>query len=158
MKPEHTRSAQTVFALFLLLLFAGMSLLLVMLGGNTYRTITTRMDRNNDLRTSLSYVANKVHASGGDGEVRMEDGVEVLAIRQTGTTRDYVTYIYTYRGSLCEYYTAQGDPFSPQLGEEIVAHTTLSFRENGDLLTAVLTQESGAQETVTLHLHSANEA
>jgi hypothetical protein len=125
-----------------------------MIGGNTYRTIVNRMDHNNDLRTSLSYVANKVHASGGDGEVRTEDGFEVLALLQEGGARGYVTYIYTYRGSLCEYYTAQGESFSPELGEEIVSHTALSFKTDGDRLTAVLTQENGSQESVTLRLNT----
>lgn len=151
MKQQRTRSAETVFALSLLVLFAGLSLFLVVIGGNTYRAITARMNENNEVRTSLSYITNKVHASGGGAAVQSEDGVDTLVLGEG----DYVTYIYTYEHALYEYYTSADAPFAPNYGEKLVEDVDLSFAQEGNFLRATLTQADGSEESVTLRLAAA---
>ena len=96
---ERNRSADTVFALILLTLFAVLALLLVIIGGNAYRATVERTERNNQLRTSVSYIANKVRAAGKDAELKNVDGVHTLVLREQSETGTYVTYIYEYNGS-----------------------------------------------------------
>ena len=87
---ERSRSADTVFALVLLTLFAVLSFFLVLIGGNAYRSTVARMDRNNQLRTTVSYIANKVRANGKEAELKTVNGVSVLALKERTQDAAYV--------------------------------------------------------------------
>lgn len=58
-----------VFALLLYGLFALLSLLLVLIGAQVYRSIVRQTEARSDTRASLSYVANKIRSA---EEARLE--------------------------------------------------------------------------------------
>lgn len=149
---ERNRSADTVFALVLLTLFAVLALFLVLIGGNAYRSTVSRMDKNNELRTSVSYVANKVRAAGKDASLRKVDGVDALVLRERGGDTVYCTYIYYYDGALCEYYAAADDPFSPEDGEELIESAGVAFEERDGVLTISAVPQDGDAVELSLRL------
>lgn len=153
-KHERRRSADTVFALTLLTLFAVLALFLVLIGGNAYRSTVTAMERNNRLRTTVSYVANKVRACGREAELKTADGVEMLVLRES----DYVTYIYDYNGALCELYCAADDPFSPENGEALTECAGVSFAERDGVLTICAEQSEGSPVELSIRLQQSGES
>ncbi len=154
---ERNRSADTVFALILLTLFAVLALLLVIIGGNAYRATVERTERNNQLRTSVSYIANKVRAAGKDAELKNVDGVHTLVLREQSETGTYVTYIYEYNGSLCEFYGAEDDMFSPADGEALVKSSGIDFAEQDGILTISAVQSNGQNMQICIRLRQNEE-
>jgi len=149
---ERSRSAETVFALILLTLFTVLALFLVLIGGNAYRSTVARSERNTELRTTISYVANKVRACGKEAQLQTTDGVQVLVLRQRAENATYLTYIYEYDGYLFEFYGAETDVFSLADGEKLVKTAGLTFsRENG-VLTIRAEQSSGRSEELCVRL------
>ena len=76
------------------------------IGSGVYRNTTVQMEENYVARTALSYVAEKVRQHDTSGGVRLteEEGETVLVLQNTENTTDtdYLTYIYSYDGWLCE--------------------------------------------------------
>ena len=140
---ERNRSADTVFALVLLTLFTILAIFLVLIGGNAYRSTVARMERNNQLRTTVSYIANKIRASGKEAELKTVDGVPTLVLKEHSSDITYVTYIYDYNGSLCEFYGAETDPFSPDDGEALTRSAGVTFAERNGVLTIRAEQSEG---------------
>ena len=98
-------------------IFALFSLFLVVIGARVYRNIVAAGRENTQLRSSFSYVANKVRMSTrAAGSVRLEEqeGMEVLVL-ESGT-EGYETRIYYYDGALREAYQASDRPLDPKLG------------------------------------------
>ena len=62
MKIKGKHSVDMVFALLLYGLFALLSLLLVLIGAQVYRSIVRQTEARSDTRASLSYVANKIRS------------------------------------------------------------------------------------------------
>lgn len=154
---ERSRSADTVFALVLLTLFAVLALFLVLIGGNAYRSTVAGMERNDQLRTTVSYIANKVRACSRESELKTVDGVTVLALRERGETVTYVTYIYDYNGSLCEFYGAETDPFAPDDGEALIRTAGVTFAEQDGLLTIRAEQSGGRPVELSIRLRQSGE-
>ncbi len=154
---ERSRSADTVFALVLLTLFAVLSFFLVLIGGNAYRSTVARMDRNNQLRTTVSYIANKVRANGKEAELKTVNGVSVLALKERTQDAAYVTYIYDYNGFLCEFYGAETDLFSPDDGEALTQSAGVSFAEYDGVLTIRAEQSEGAPVELSIRVRQNDE-
>ena len=68
-----------VFALLLYGLFALLSLLLVLIGAQVYRSIVRQTEARSDTRASLSYVANKIR-SAEEARLETREGVPVLVL------------------------------------------------------------------------------
>lgn len=113
----------TVFVLLLFLLFAVAAMLLALFGAKIYEDTTADMEENSQIRSSLLYVANKLHAgdtAAGCGLTEI-DGLPVLCIGEEHEGDFYVTCIYYYGGALREQFLLYSLPFDPAYGEEIVA-------------------------------------
>lgn len=103
-------------------MFALFSLLLVVIGARIYRNIVATGEENTAIRSSFSYISNKIRMSSGTSDtIRLEqrDGIPVLVLTQSYEETDYETLIYYYDGALLEYYGTSGQPFAPESGEKI---------------------------------------
>lgn len=151
---EKRHSIDTVFVLILLSVFAVLSLMLVLIGGNAYRSIIGKMNANNEIRASMSYVANKVRAADITDEVLLKsiDGVNTLVIPEGDA---YVTYIYYYEGKLFEYYTTTEDTFLVEKGDELVEVTDFSFSEGAyGIITIQATNSRGQSVEMDISQHA----
>jgi hypothetical protein len=139
--------------LVLFCVFAFVFLLLVSAGGGVYQKTMDRMDDSYEIRTTLSYITNKVRAaSGPDVRVEQADGGAVLEIYDSSTGGEYVTYIYYYDGALFEVYQSKDKELQKQYGEEIVRVSGVDMSASGDMLAVDMTTSQGTSEGVRVYL------
>lgn len=151
---RHHSSVQTFCMVAVFAVFAILSVLLTLMGARVYKQVTQSMQANNALRSSLSYVANKIHSCGESETVYLEqqDGQPVLTIRETWDGQDYLTRIFFYQGTLREYASVdQGqESFSWDSGDSIARLQAFSLEQEGDLLTMTATAENGRTLSLTI--------
>lgn len=139
--------------LVLFCVFAFVFLLLAGAGGGVYKKTMNRMDESYEIRTTLSYIANKVRsASAGDVGVARVDGQSVLAIADSAQNGEYVTYIYYYDGALKELYQKRDKAVLMDFGEEIVRTGRVEIGQDGDILTVSMTTSGGTSESLSVYL------
>ena len=145
-----------MFMFVLLAAFAVLSVIVVLVGARVYRAVDARGSDNYATRTALSYIAGKVRASDGAGQigtVRL-DGTEALALSADYDGTVYVTYIYAYEGRLMEYFGREGRAFSLSYGEAIGEAAGFSSEIAGGLLILSVENADGRTETLKLYLQS----
>ncbi len=153
MSDRTARAFNTFFVLAVFGLFAVCSLFVVLFGANVYHKIVSDLDANNEVRTSISYVSNKVRsADAGDVAVRTVDGRQVLVISRKYSGKEYSTYIYQYRGSLYELFTDAENQPVPGDGDKITALSGFSASKNGDRLTVSVTGQDSRTASAELVL------
>lgn len=139
--------------LVLFCVFAFVFLLLVGAGGGVYKKTMNRMDESYEIRTTLSYIANKVRsASGGDVGIIDRNGQNVLEISDSSQNGEYVTYIYYYDGALKELYQKKDKEILMEYGEEIVRTGRVDIGRDGDVLTISMTTTGGTGESLSVYL------
>lgn len=104
-----------LFPLTLFLLFASLSVIIILLATNIYRDTTSNSYYNDNTRLSLAYVSEKVHQNNGAQRIHLDtiEGTDVLVIHHPGETDNYSTYIYFKDGYLKELFLKDG--LSPDL-------------------------------------------
>lgn len=151
MNGKKTHSLDTIFVLLIFCLFTICSLFLVLIGEHVYRGIVDQIDSNNEIRASLSYVANKVHAAEIDETaVQTIKGQQVLVITENYNGEDYHTYIYEYKGFLMELFTKADNSFTPGDGDKITEITGFAIAQKGSKLNLYATGKD--HRTITLSL------
>ena len=148
-----------VFIFALLVAFALLSLVVVLVGAQSYRMINSTAERSYLSRTGLSYLAGKVRAADEAGmlEIHEEDGLDVLALSSLHAGERYITYIYCDKSQVREYFARTDAAFSPSYGENICPAADMRITLEQGLLTIALVDESGATHSVSLFLQTAKE-
>jgi hypothetical protein len=148
---KNTHSFQTVFILLIFCLFAVCSLFLVLIGANVYRGIVRDMNANNETRSSLSYVSNKVRtADPKDVSVEKVEDRTVLVIRSSYNHSEYKTYIYLNDGYLMEFFSKAENPFTLGDGDKITPVSSFSIEKKDNQLN--LSVSDGDKPTLSLEL------
>lgn len=142
------RSVETLFVLIVFCVFMVASLVLVMIGANVYRGVVEDTNANNALRSSFSYLANKVRSADSEGGVHVvtTNGLETLVMDAEYGGTAYRTYIYFEDGYLKELFALRDQEFDPGMGEKVVQTEPLQMREEGGLL--VFTSANGQRLSV----------
>lgn len=111
-----------LFTLVLFAVFAVLSLLIVMIGANAYKSTAARMDDNYTTRTALAYITEKVHQYDNADSICLTQIEEVPALSLTETIQDtrYITYIYYYGGHICELFTRAEDKPALKQGTALI--------------------------------------
>ncbi len=117
-----------IFILSLFCVFAVLALFVVVLGANVYKGISNVMTENYAVRTSLSYITEKIRQGDAHGEITVEQlgGGDALVITQDITnegtlqTAEYETWIYVDNGNLMELVVNAGDEVQPGGGQPIM--------------------------------------
>lgn len=117
---EH--SVGSIFTFALVGLFAVLALLLAVIGVRAYQSAVNTTDLNNQVRASISYVANKVRGGDNSGEIGIEqiNGSSMLVLRQEIDGEKYATYIFYHDGALREAFMDAADEFDPEYSEKLV--------------------------------------
>lgn len=151
------RAASGAFVFLLLAGFALLSMLVVAVGAEVYRTVEKQAEENYDARTALSYVAGKVRSCDAASAVSVAtlDGEPVLQLCEEIEGVPYCTYIYWYQGGLQEYFGAAARAFNPAFGETIVPAAGFEAQLGDDgLLHVCVTDARGGAHSLTLYLQS----
>lgn len=153
MNGKTAHSFDTVFVLLLFCLFAVSSLFLVLIGANVYRGIVDKMDANNEMRSSLSYVSNKVRsADGRDVSIQSLNGQQTLVIESKINREKYNTYIYLYNGYLMELFTKADNDFKAGSGDKITPITAFTITKTESELSLEVSGSDNRKRSLKLSL------
>ena len=138
-----------VFGAFLVL-----SLLIVVIGADGYRSVVGAGESVSEVRTTLGYVAGKLRSDAASSSVRIEqmDGLDTLVLTEDYDGNLYETIIYHQDGALHETYIRSEDvAFDPQYGIRLNDVTGFDMQWAApDLLALTATASDG--RTQTLHV------
>lgn len=157
LKHQQEHTIDTLFILALFVMFAATSFLVVFIGAKQYQSIASRMDSNYETRGATSYLTEKIRQNDSSNAVElltMEDQT-VLALTNNINGSAYTTYIYTYEGSLREFYAASGTDFSLSDGQVILDASDFSAEfVSAARLKITVTDPDGTPETFYLSLNA----
>lgn len=143
------------FLLFVIYgMFALFSLLLVLFGARVYRGVVTTGQQNTALRTSFSYIANKVHmCRETDGlQVQRQGEVDVLVLPESYGSDHYETRIYYADGALWEQFVPAEAPFDAAAGEKVADVEEFSiYMYHPGQLGLLFVAPDGTRYTMHLH-------
>lgn len=120
--PEKKHMIDFIFPVVLLFIFAVSALVVTLFATKVYEGTVDNSFRNDSVRTSLSYITEKIHASdkGGNVEIGTFDGCDSLIIYDEINGEKYATYIYVKDGNLKELFAKADTDFSAENGTDIL--------------------------------------
>lgn len=151
---EQHHSIGNLFCVLLLLMFAGSSLILVLLGSRIYQNGVSHLDENYTVRTAIAYVSEKVRQHDESGCISIETlgGQPSLRLEETIDDEAFYTYIYFYNGSLMELFLSTDTNASPDMGSKIVDLSGFSVtEESGGFLSVTAISEEGSSLSTLLY-------
>ncbi|MEN6418597.1 MAG: DUF4860 domain-containing protein [Clostridiaceae bacterium] len=142
---EPRGNIRGVFVFALMAAFALLSLVVVVIGAKSYRSIYQTADEAHTYRTGMRYIIGKVRGADEAGmlSLQTENGMDVLVLGSLYDGERYNTYIYCDNGAIKEYFSADTQAFDASYGEEILKAQELHFTLEQKLLTISLTGASG---------------
>ena len=121
----------TIFPISLLFVFAFSSFLVLMLAADIYSSTTGQLRINDESRTALSYISEKIRQNDREGNLTITDigGTPCLSMSNNYHGSIYVIYIYEYKGMLKELFIKEGTAASLKDGSNIIAISSLAMKE-----------------------------
>jgi len=131
LKTVRGQRIDTVFVLIIFCVFAISVLMVLMLGANTYSSVTEMSREEHSERTVLSYIWTKVRNNDDGGNIYVSDfkGVPALCIGEDIGGIRFNTLIYHYEGWVYELFSEEDLEFYPEDGIKTIMVTDLIFRE-----------------------------
>ncbi|MCL1906031.1 MAG: DUF4860 domain-containing protein [Clostridiales bacterium] len=129
LKKKHMMNADGVAVFLLGAVFLFLSVGLVLLGSSVYRRVVADSQGNDQMRTTLSYIANQVRRSDIDGNVHVGkfQGKDALLLMQSFDGIECVTYLYCWEGSLRELFVEVGNDLDLDAGLPLIPLNDISF-------------------------------
>lgn len=135
-KTSNRHMIDIVFPLALFFVFAASALIVLILAADLYGSSADRLQVNDEGRTALSYVSEKVRQSdtGGSMKVAEVDGIPCLVLSAEYNNTEYATYIYEYDGMLKELFIRSNAQVSLKDGMDIIEIRSFSVNKKGENL------------------------
>lgn len=143
-----------LFTLSLFCVFAISCLFVIIFGANVYKNTTSAMNHNFNIRTSLSYVCEKVRQNDTVESVRIDslDSSDALVLTQTYNDVVYETWIYSYHGSLMELFIEKGTDIDPSFGNPIMDVPSFAMEQlTNELYRFTITGSDGTSVSQIVH-------
>ena len=157
---EHG-SLTNALVLSLILLFAVLSIALIVLGTQAYQSISDTARENAQRRATAGYLLSRIQTFDRNGAMTIEhatlDGEEIciLVLSEEIDGEIYQTRMYCADGMLREQTVMQDIPLeTAQDGEAIAQLEHLDVRMQGNLLTMEFMHQDGQVQTLHAMLHS----
>lgn len=141
-----------LFTLALFCVFTASSLMVVLIGAKVYKGSISGMTGNYDMRTSLTYISQKVRQGDVAGGVYIDklNGSDALVLEQSYNETAYQTWIYYDEGYVKELFTRKDNPILPESGSSIVAVADFKIeRDDNGIFTFTTTDKSGKAASVS---------
>ncbi|MCI9598086.1 MAG: DUF4860 domain-containing protein [Firmicutes bacterium] len=150
---RHRHVIDLVFPIALFFVFAASALIVIILAANVYGNTTDTLRINDESRTALSYVSEKIRQSDAQGSMEIVDVEQtrclVMSSEYNGVS--YSTYIYEYGGKLKELFIRNDAPISLESGMDITEISSLSINKRpGNLYQFVVVDSQGRERDLTL--------
>ena len=146
-------------ALLLFGVFALCILFVLLTGAETYQRLTERDQHAYSHRTAAQYLATRVRQADAADTVsvgKFGDG-DALFITEEIDSVGYETCVYCHEGQLRELFTFSGEKFAPEDGEKLLPVQGMKLALEGPVLKAIITNEDGSVQELTLFLRSREE-
>lgn len=148
----QTRSRHVIdfiFPIALFFVFAASSLVVLILAADIYGSTTNQLQANDENRTALSYISEKIRQNdtGGALEIINIEGTECLSLSADYNDVPHTTYIYEYDGMLKELFVRDDVSVSLEDGKDIMAISSLSISRIDDHLYHFITVDSQGRES-----------
>lgn len=140
-----------VFPIALFFVFAASSLVVLILAADIYASTTNRFQVNDESRTALSYISEKIRQNDTNGALSITtiEQTDCLALSQNFNGTPCTTYIYEYEGMLKELFIQDGILVSLQSGTDIMELSALSMEElEHHLYQFTATDQTGAKSSI----------
>lgn len=130
-KTHNKHVIDLLFPIALFFVFAASSLVVLILAANVYGSTTDELLANDESRTILSYLSEKIRQNDTDGALSVTtiDGTQCLAMSVRYNDVPYTTYIYEYNGMLKELFARDDADVSLKNGQDIMAVSSLSMTQ-----------------------------
>ncbi len=153
-RKKHSIDVLFMFVLFAV--FAILSVLIIFIGSGVYSRITENKVINEQTRTTLSYIANKVRETDGIENIYIteKEGSQVLVLK--AEYEDYAadTWIYEYDSKLMEMTVDSGDEFELRFGDVLLDTDGVEFYidEEEKLLKVSIFDKNAKESKVSIYL------
>lgn len=151
-KTRHV--VDVLFAAALFGVFLISSVMVIAVGAGAYRNVAEQSEQDYTLRTSLSYVSQKLRQADQEGALSLGTvgGKDALMFSSEHEGVSYTTYIYEHNGSLCELFTKSDAPADPDYGTALLSLTSFETEVLNDSLCRIsITDSSGRTSSLLLH-------
>ena len=148
---RHQHVIDLIFPIALLFVFAVSAFSVLILAADVYASTSGRLNANDENRTALSYISEKIRQNdfnGAIGTVTIDD-TDCLALSAVYNETPCTTYIYVYDGVLKELFINDGVDVSLKNGRDIIPVSSLTIEQLEDhiyLFTAV--DSAGTEDSV----------
>lgn len=141
-----------LFSLALFCVFAASALIIVIMGADVYQKSVNDMNRNSTIRTSLSYLSEKIHQNDAENGIRIDqlNDLPSLVLTQNLNGETYETWIYAYDGMLCEIMTDLENRFTPEEGQPILEIGSFSLEQNGSRIILTVSDTQGNTSSLSV--------
>lgn len=160
-QPKHF-IIDILFVLALFGVFTLSALMVVSIGAEVYRHIVADMDENYELRTTASYLTEKIRQSdffcdADNISVTDFSGIQTLTLSQEVDGENFYTHLYYHDGYLKELFTRSESHLGVGAlgaGQKIMALSDFTPKQMDDnLITLSFTTTGGRSETLFLSTH-----
>ena len=141
-----------LFSLALFCVFAASALTIVIMGADVYQKSVNDMNRNSTIRTSLSYLSEKIHQNDAENGIRIDqlNDLPSLVLTQNLNGETYETWIYAYDGMLCEIMTDLENGFTLEEGQPILEIGSFSLEQNGSRIILTVSDTQGNTSSLSV--------
>ena len=158
---EKKHVTELLFTVALFCVFLISAVFVIVIGANVYRNTQKASDANYGMRTSLSYIMEKIRqgdVNGGISIGELNDGTPALLIASDYQDISYTTYIYSSGGEMKELFIRDGGSADARDGTSLIQDATLSFEDlGGSLFRITVTDGGGTASSVLVHPSSTGE-
>lgn len=146
---RHKHVIDLIFPIALFFVFAASSFSVLILATDVYASTTDRLGVNDENRTALSYISEKIRQNDSNGAINTVsiDDTDCLALSAVYNGIPCTTYIYVYDGILKELFINDGIPVSLKNGRDIMQISSLSIDRLEDHIYLFTTVDSTGTES-----------
>ena len=146
---RHKHVIDLIFPIALFFVFAAYSFSVLILAADVYASTTDRLGVNDENRTALSYISEKIRQNDSNGAINTVsiDDTDCLALSAVYNGIPCTTYIYVYDGILKELFINDGIPVSLKNGRDIMQISSLSIDRLEDHIYLFTTVDSTGTES-----------
>lgn len=150
---SHPHQVDFIAVLILFGVFVLSGVLLIRFGTHIYENILSSMNSNDDRRTAIAYITQKVRQNNEAGAIEAGefDGHSALLLHQTFNNADYITYLYENEGSLCELFCAANAELTAGAGSAILPVQSVDFEDTDQGILVKLVTADGSPDQFVLH-------
>lgn len=153
-RKKHSIDVLFMFVLFAI--FAILSVLIIFIGSGVYSRIAENKEINEQTRTTLSYITNKIRETDGIENVYLteKEGNQVLVLKAKYEDYSADTWIYEYNSKLMEMTVDSGDEFELRFGDVLLDTDGVKFlidKEN-KLLKVSIFDKNAKESKVSIYL------